>query len=162
MEKEEFVRLVLQSEETLFHVSFSLLHNEADAADAVQEAVTKAFAGRNKLREKQYFKTWLIRILINECHTLLRKRKKTAPFEETDLEYAGAPSQGAYSPVKEEYLDLYRAIDGLEDKDKICVQLYYMEEYSVGQIAQVLKMPEGTVKSRLHRARILLRGMLKE
>ena len=64
--------------------------------------------------------------------------------------------------IKEEYLDLYHAINKLEEKEKICVLLFYMEDYSVAQIAEVLKIPGGTVKSRLNRARKQLKGLLQE
>ena len=64
--------------------------------------------------------------------------------------------------IKEEYLDLYRAIEQLEEGEKICILLFYMEDYSVSQIADVLRIPEGTVKSRLSRARKHLKGILQE
>lgn len=165
MEKEEFTQLVLQSEATLFHVSFGLLHNEQDCADVVQEAVVKAWTNRHKLREKQYFKTWIVRIVLNECYTFLRSRKKSLLFYEENYVEEASDSEdyaSGYSFVKEEYLDLYKAIDSLQNKDKICVQLFYMEDYSVAQIARVLKVPEGTVKSRLRRARLQLKEFLQD
>lgn len=157
MEKDEFTRLVLETEETLFHVSFTLLHNEQDCADVVQEAVVKAFVNRDRLREPDHFKTWLVRILINECYAFLRKRKRYLPLEEEVSASGNLPD----SCVKEEYLDLYYAMERLEKRDRICVQLFYMEQYSIRQIARVLKIPEGTVKSRLGRARKQLRKMLE-
>ena len=68
----------------------------------------------------------------------------------------------AWAPVREEYLDLYRAMEEISEKDRLCIQLYYMEDYSVRQIAQILRVPEGTVKSRMRRARQQLRGLLAD
>ena len=158
MEREVFLQKTLESESTLFHVAFSILHEEQDCADAVQEAITKAYAQREKLQNSDYFKTWLTRIVINECYNLLRKKRRyTNLCEETvaDKEYL-------QEYIKEEYLDLYQAINKLEEKEKICVLLFYMEDYSVAQIAEVLKIPGGTVKSRLNRARKQLKGLLQE
>lgn len=158
MTKEQFTEYVLQAESTMFHVAFSILHHEADCADAVQEAVLKAFASRQKLRNPEYFSTWLIRILINECYGILRSRSRQTPMEEAAIERSAEES--AY--IREEYLDLYRAVEKLAEKDKICVVLFYMEDCTIAQIADILAIPEGTVKSRLNRARLKLRGLLKE
>lgn len=156
MEKEQFVQLILKAEPTLFHIAYSILHDEQNCADAVSEAVVKAYANKDSLREIRYFKTWIVRIVINECYAFLRKQKKYSPISEEFVKNI----EDSKHFVKEEYLDLYRAIDKLRNKDKICVLLYYMEDYSVHQISQILKIPEGTVKSRLKRARVALKGML--
>lgn len=156
MDKNQFVQLVLEAEPTLFHVSFSILHHEQDCADAVQEAVVKAYEQRDTLKNPAYFKTWLVRIVMNECYQILRKRKRNVPLEEEFLE--NDRKLGRY--VREDYLDLYRAIAGLKEKDKICILLFYMEDFTIAQIAKILEIPEGTVKSRLNRAKKQLKGML--
>ena len=99
-----------------------------------------------------------MRILLNECYALLRRQKRLLPMEEQMLDLQA--DFGNY--VREEYLDLYRAIDALREKDRICVLLYYIEDYSIREIAQIMRMPEGTIKSRLRRARLQLRDMLKD
>lgn len=157
MNKEQFTRLTLDAEATMFHVAFSILHQEQDCCDAVQEAVTKAYAGRDTLKNPAYFKTWIIRILLNECYALLRKQKRQIPVEEEMLD----AQTDLCSYIKEEYLDLYRAIRALKERERICVILYYIEDYSVRQIAQILHIPEGTVKSRLRKSRIQLKDLLK-
>ena len=158
MDKDEFLRLALDSEPTLFHVSFSILHNEQDCADAVQEAILKAYENRHKLKEIKYFKTWIVRIVINECYSILRKKKRFQVYDDTvqkDNTYLS-------NYIKEEYIDLYQAINRLGEKEKICVILYYLEDYSVAETADVLKIPIGTVKSRLNHARKELKGLLSE
>lgn len=158
MDREEFLQLTLEAESTLFHISFSILHDEQDCADAVQEGILKAYMQRNKLREIKYFKTWLVRIVINECYGILRRNRKLQRFEENIVE--NKSYFGNY--IKEEYLDLYQAISRLEEKEKICILLFYMEDYSVAEIADVLKIPVGTVKSRLNRGRKKLKDYLDE
>lgn len=158
MEKEQFIELMMEAEADMFHIAFSILRREQDCSDAVQEAVMKAYAKRDTLRNPVYFKTWVMRILINECYSFLRRQKKVVPMEEQLLEVQ--VDFGDY--VREEYLDLYQAIDSLKEKDRICVLLYYIEDYSVKQIAKILGMPEGTIKSRLRRARIQLKDMLRD
>lgn len=156
MEKEIFLQKVLEAENTLFHVSFSILRNEQDCADAVQEAILKAYASRDSLKNTDYFRTWIVRIVINECYGLLRKRRV---YEEYDENLLWDPSSsGGY--VKEEYLDLYNAIEKLERRERDCVVLYYLEDFPVEEIAGILKIPSGTVKSRLSRARKQLKGLL--
>ena len=158
MDKEEFLRLALDSEQTLFHVSFSILHDEQDCADAAQEAILKAYENRHKLKEIRYFKTWIVRIVINECYSILRRKKRFQTYDDT------VQKDNAYlsNYVKEEYVDLYQAIDRLSQKEKMCIILYYLEDYTIAEIADVLKIPIGTVKSRLHHARKELKGLLDE
>lgn len=158
MDKEEFLRLALDAEPTLFHVSFSILHNEQDCADAVQEAILKAYENRHKLKEIKYFKTWIVRIVINECYSILRKKKHFQTYDDAVLKDDAYLS--AY--IKEEYIDLYQAVDRLGQKKKICVILYYFEGYSAAETAEVLKISVGTVKSRLSHARKELKGLLGE
>lgn len=157
MNREDFLKLALEAETTAFHIAFSILRDEQDCGDAVQEALLKAYEQRNKLRDEDYFKTWFIRIVMNECYSILRSRKKSGVYDEQIL----SDKSLLCDYIKEEYLDLYQAISRLEEKEKMCILLFYMEDYSVAQIAEVLKIPCGTVKSRLNRARTNLRGLLE-
>lgn len=158
MDKEQFIKRITEVEADMFHLAFSILHREQECSDAVQEAVVKAYAARDTLRNHVYFKTWIMRILLNECYALLRRQKRLVPMEEQMLDV----QTGFDAYVREEYMDLYRAIDALKEKDRVCVLLYYIEDYPVRQIAQILRIPEGSVKSRLRRARMQLKDMLKD
>lgn len=158
MNKEQFSEKVLELEAVLFHVSYGILQNLQDCEDVVQEAVLKAYANKDKLKNPDFFKTWLVRILMNECYSFLRKRTREIPLNEEILE----DTEYVEDFIKEEYLDLYECMKQLEEKDRICVQLFYMEGYSLKEIARVFRIPEGTVKSRLSRARVRLRESLGE
>lgn len=158
MKKEKFVALMKEAEPTLFHVAFSILHHEQDSADAVSEAIVKAYEGKDTLRNPAYFKTWMVRIVINECYGMLRKNRRLLPMAEQILREGDSVTEDRY--IKAEYLDLYRAIRKLKEKDKICIILFYMEDFTLTQIAEILSVPTGTVKSRLNRARKQLKDWL--
>ncbi|WP_413927189.1 RNA polymerase sigma factor [Clostridioides sp. ES-S-0001-03] len=104
-------------------------------------------------KEQQYFKTWLIRIVINECNSLRRKQFNLLPFEEI--------LKNKKVEEDDDYSDLYIAIQGLSKKIKIPIVLYYIEGYSIDEIKEILDIPQGTVKSRLSRGRKLLKTKLE-
>lgn len=76
MNKEQLGELILASSESMFHVAKTLLRNDADCSDAISETIVKAFAKLHTLQNDRYGKTWLIRILINECYITMRREKR--------------------------------------------------------------------------------------
>ena len=82
MMKEKFTELILENEEMMCKVAMSMLCNEKDCEDAVQTAILSAFEKLSALKHEAYFRTWLMRILINTCNKLLRQRKRTAELTE--------------------------------------------------------------------------------
>lgn len=82
LDKTTFINNILESEQTLYRISKSILGNDQDCEDAVNNAILKAYEKLDSLKEQQYFKTWLIRIVINECNSLRRKQFNLLPFEE--------------------------------------------------------------------------------
>lgn len=152
MDKEKFTQEVLNAEQTMYRVAKSILLNDHDCEDAVQEAVLKAFSKLSSLREEKYFKTWLIRILINECYRNKRAKSKLVPFNE----YADTQPK-----IHDDYSYLYSAVIQLKEPIRIVIVLHYIEGYSVQEIGKILKIPAGTVKSRLYSGRKLLKEELK-
>ena len=155
MDKSEFTRRILEAEPTLYHISKSILKNDYDCADAVQEAILKAFVKLDTLREERYFKTWVCRILIRECYKIAKTRK----FTEYD-EYAEGQLVYEYENGGNQDIGLYDAIMRLKPKHRIVVTLHYVDGFSVSQVAKILKIPQGTVKSRLSKARADLKHEL--
>lgn len=153
MKRDEFAVLVLASTDSLYRVAKGILHQDSECEDAVWEAVTTAFEKLDTLRQDQYAKTWLIRILIHECYRILRRQKKLAPSENALLNVSDEPC---------DYSELYDAIYNLKDKYKIPVILFYIEGFSVTEIARITDTSEGNVKNRLHRARIQLKKILEQ
>ncbi len=152
MDKDSFAKNVLEAETTMYRVAKSIMVNESDCEDAVSEAVLKAYEKLNTLREERYFKTWLIRILINECYRKKRAQAKIIPLED----YAESLTVN-----DESCSELYGAVMKLKPRIRITVVLHYIEGYGVEEIAGILKIPAGTVKSRLHAGRKMLREELK-
>lgn len=155
MNKARFAEIVLQNEKQLYRIAKSILKNDEDCADAAQEAVTKGFANLCKLRDDNYAKTWLIRILIHECYQIRRKSEKTLPvLQEKDIN--STDSQALYT-----WFEVYEMLSELPEKLRLVLILYYLEGYKVKEIAEILRIPQGTVKSRLERARKQLRKIME-
>ena len=154
MDKADFTSRVLSAENSLYRIAKCVLIHDADCEDAVQETILRAWEKRDTLRQPEYFKTWLTRILINECNRLARKRPDTV-----DIETCGtlaAPDGGKVD------MELRESLLGLPRKLRTAVVLYYIEGYSVQETARLTRVPEGTVKSRLSRARSLLWASLSD
>ena len=151
MDRDEFTRRVRASQEKLYRISCGLLREPQDRMDAVQDAILKAWCNLRKLRDEEYFDTWLIRILINECHNRHRTQARFVP-----LESAPEPSEPQQANPQ-----LRDAVYALPPKLRIPILLHYMEGYRTDEIAQMLRLPGGTVRSRLRRARTMLKTMLE-
>ena len=154
MKKEQLGQLILASEDTLYHVAKTLLPSDADCADAIQEAIVKAFTNLHTLRQDSYAKTWLVRILINECYALMRRKKRLVSLEEYQNPETAQESK--------DYSDLYEAVRRLPPDIRICIILYYLEGYSIKETAGILRVTESTVKNRLARARNRMRRDLEQ
>lgn len=81
MTKEQLGDLIIASEESLYRVARTLLQNDADCADAIQESIVKAFSNFHTLKKDEHARTWLTRILINECYGIMRKEKKLVSLD---------------------------------------------------------------------------------
>ena len=154
MKKEELGELIMASEDAMYHVAKTLLYSDADCADAIQEAIVKAFSKLDTLKKDAYAKTWLMRILLNECYSVMRKEKRVVSLEDY--------RQEEKAEEQKDYSDLYEAIYRLPEEMRLSVTLYYLEGYSVREIATMMKTTESAVKNRLARARQRLRNELAE
>ncbi len=152
MDKEAFANVVLSSTDSLYRISKSILKNDTDCEDAVQEAIAIGFSKLGTLRQDAYAKTWLTRILIHECYGLLKKREKT-------ISILAEPDNADYS--HSDYSELYDALSTLKKELRLTLVLYYIEGYSIQEIAKIIRIPTGTVKSRLSRARKALRCIME-
>ncbi len=154
MNKNDFTEQVMAAEETLYHISKSILKNDCDCADAVQETIITAYSKLHSLRDERFFKTWLCRILINECYRICRANKRVVPLED----YMEARS----SSEQQNDLGLFDAIMELKTELRLVIVLHYIEGFKTMEMAEILKIPEGTVKSRLSRARTELKSVFGE
>ena len=154
MDAVTFQAKALQLERLMFHVSWSMLGREPDCADAVQEALTRAWQRRSSLRNPEKFKPWLMRILVNTCNDILRRQSRQTLLADEDLlSQEDTPSDP---------LSVREAIECLKPEWRTVILLHYLEGCSVSEIAQMLQIPQGTVKSRLLYARKRLCALMKE
>ena len=152
MNHEEFAKRVESVRTKLYKTALSYLGSESLALDAVDEAVYKALCGKWRLRQPEFFDTWITRILINECHNELRRQKRIYPLEE--LPETAAEAFDAL-PLKE-------ALRHLPKDLKDVIILRFFTGLSVAETAQTLQIPIGTAATRQRKALQLLRLELSE
>lgn len=160
-DKQAFEEIIMENIDYLYRVAYGILNNEEDISDAVSNTVLKAFGKLKTLKKEEFFKTWITKILINECHDQIRKNKKIVYIDDYKQEQQEKMLYNTNTPEKEIQIDIKQAIKQLEPDLKHIVILYYLQEKSIGEIAQEIHIPEGTVKSRLSRARKSMAEILK-
>nr|WP_325296892.1 sigma-70 family RNA polymerase sigma factor [uncultured Dysosmobacter sp.] len=153
MDRDEFAARTETVKQRLYRTAYLYLGSEADALEAVDEAVYQALRGLRKLREPALFETWLTRILINECHRELRRRKRLAG-EDALPETAGPDAYDAL-PLKD-------AVRRLPEELRLVVILRFFAGYTQAETAAALRVPQGTVATRQRKALQVLRLELGE
>lgn len=133
-----------------------------DSEDVVQDTFVKVYLHCRELKNDSGFKAWLMRILVRTAYKACRKKGRELPDDEAADKADTFPARSALDNLlaREEARTVFEAVCGLSLKQRTVVILFYYQEYSVGQIAQLLGCREGTVKSRLHGAREQLRKVL--
>lgn len=142
----EIGNLLMENMKSMYRVAFSILKTEEEISDAISNTTVIVFEKIHTLKNAEFFKTWLVRILINECNKIHRQNKKIIYLEnynQTDLVYND----------KYDDFGVRQAIKKLDEDLKTMVILYYFEDFNIKEISEIQKLPEGTVKSRLSRAR---------
>lgn len=154
--KEQLGDLILESQHQMYATAKSILKDDHDCADAIQETIVKAFAKLDTLQKDRYAKTWIMRILMNECYNICRKNEKILPIDQY-MDCIETPQRN-----ETDYGDLYEAVCELCEELRIPVVLYYVEDFSCREIAEILGISEGAVQKRLARARGKLRNQLED
>ena len=154
MKKENFSKMVLQAEASLYRVAKSILHNDEDSADAMQNGILKAFQKLDTLKNDRYFKTWLTRIVINECYQIIRQAERQVSLDE----YPGWEAEAVYM---EEESQVMRELMQLDEKYRIPIVLHEIEGYSAKEIGEMLDLSETNVRNRLFRGKAVLRKRLE-
>ncbi|MDO5136672.1 MAG: sigma-70 family RNA polymerase sigma factor [Eubacteriales bacterium] len=145
-----FLELMERNSLSMYKVARGILNNEEDAADAVQDTILHCFEKIHTLKKPEYFKTWMIRILINECNQILRmNRREALPGE--------LPDEACRDGALEEF-EFREMLNLVEERYRLVLILYYVEGFKVQEIADLLDMKENTVKTRLARAREQIRA----
>jgi len=165
-EKESFGRLISKYQDRLFNSMVQILRNEVEAEDVVQDAFVLAFTKLRSFQGNSAFFTWLYRIAYNVAITRLRRRRPTVPLDGTDetsrLEFPDSgPSPDDRIQKQEQAIQINQALDRLSHEHRAILILREMDELDYDAISEILDLPIGTVRSRLHRARSRLRENLE-
>jgi len=153
--REAFTALFSQMSSRLYRTALGILGNPHDAADALQEAGLKAYRYYDKLQSREAGAAWLTRILINACYDQGRRRSRAVP---TGLDVLEKEEPSAVVPETD--WELVQALQELSEDQRTTVVLRFFQDMSIPQIAQVMKVPDGTVKSRLHASLARMRSLL--
>lgn len=164
---EAFEQLVLKYQDRLYNTVFHMVGHAEDARDIVQEALVQAFLKLDSFRRDSAFYTWLYRIAFNVAITHQRRRRPVVSMDQARETGVMDPPDGQDSPVenlerKERCERIRLAIGQLPDEHRAVLVLREIDGCCYETIAEVLDLPVGTVRSRLHRARLQLRDALAE
>lgn len=146
---EAFLELMDRNSLAMYKVARAILNNDNDAADAIQDTILSCFEKIHTLKKPEYFKTWLIRILINKCIGILwhyDRENLSGKIPETMRE--------DQSLAEFEFKEMLNLID---EKYRLILIFYYLEGFKISEIAEILGINENTVKTRLARAREQIR-----
>ncbi|MDK0642537.1 sigma-70 family RNA polymerase sigma factor [Clostridium perfringens] len=155
--KESFGILIKNNKEYLYKMAFLYVKDEQDALEVIHETVYRAFLNIKKLKKAKFFNTWITRILINVSIDFLKKKGKNEMLDES------TPIRKEKCEIStEEKLDLYNAIDLLNDNYKTVIIMMYFNDMKIKDISKVMEIPENTVKTYLRRAKQALGEILKE
>jgi RNA polymerase sigma-70 factor, ECF subfamily len=155
---EAFELLIKQESDKLYKIAFLHVRNKEDALDVIQESVYKAFISIEKLKNPDFFSTWLVKILIRTAYRVLEQRKVLAFIDDdsiTDLLDKEVPEY-------EQQVDLSYAVSKLKNNYQTVIILFYYNDLSIRDISKTLDKPEGTIKTYLRRARLELKKMIGE
>lgn len=140
-----FTELMQSHMQNMYKTARAILHNDEDAADAISDTILVCWEKLGQLKQAAFFKTWMTRILINQCNDILRHRKKVIPVDEI-RENPGLPQE--YENV--EWMETLKKLD---EKYRLVIILYYVDGLKTPEISDVLHMPVSTVRTRLSRGR---------
>lgn len=155
-DKEAFSRIIEEVKFKLYKTAMSILKNDDDACDAIQDTLMSAYQNIKSLNNKEFFTTWIIRILINKCYDIIRKNKKII-----DLTERISKEKDTFYEQYSEKSELEIMLNCLEEDLRLVTVLYYYDDLSIKEISEIINIPEGTVKSRLSRAREKISKMYK-
>lgn len=143
--EDAFTELMQSQLQAMYKTARAILKNDEDAADAISETILICWEKMKQLKKPEFFKTWLTRILINECNNILRQRKRVHPVEEVE--------ETARSVYEYENIEWMEMMNGLDEKYRLVMILYYVNGLNATEIASALHIPVSTVRTRLSRGR---------
>ena len=148
-----FTLLMDEQIQGMYKIARSILRNDEDAADAIQETILTCWEKLETLKVNQYFKTWMTRILINHCYNILNQNRKVAYMDQLPE----IPTEFDHHE-----LEWQEALSVLTEKYRLIIVLYYAQGFKTKEIAKILKLSDNAVRARLSRARAQLQKYYEE
>lgn len=148
-----FVKTVEEQKELMFRLAYNIMQNATDSEDIVAESICKAWEKRASLKSPAKLKNWMLRITINLAKNAIILRNRTKLVEDCQKYYINRTS---------EEKNVWELVKYLKEKESTVIILYYYSGFSVREISQILRVPEGTIKSRLSQARKHLKNLMQE
>lgn len=158
--EQKFTELIEENKLRFYKTAKVILKNDDDIYDAIQDALISMYRSYEQLENKEYFSTWATRIVINKCYDLLRKNRNNVVAIDEKVE--NDMNMAQYDKYEVDEYGIKEAMKYLNEDFKLIVVLYYYNNYSIKEISQIVNIPEGTVKSRLSKAREILRQKLEK
>lgn len=142
-DKDAFTELMQLYMKDMYRIAIAILMNEEDAADALQDTILTCWEKLYSLKKPEYFKTWMTRILMNHCYDIIRNNKVCE-----NIELYEEPSK-----CDEYNLELKEAYASVDERYRLPMELYYSQGFKIREIAEILSLPQNTIKTRLSRGR---------
>lgn len=171
-DRDAFDELVKMHQSKIVNMAYGMLSDREDAFDATQEVFVRVYKNIDSFKGNSSFSTWIYRICVNVCSDMLRKRQRGGNIISINTAYSdddkemdicdGAPTPEEYAQLSEKQAAIRTAISKLKDEYRAVITLFDIEGLSYDEISVILKLPSGTVKSRLNRARNALKKILSE
>lgn len=156
-DKIAFSELISAIEKELYLIAKTKLKNDDDIGDAIQETIYKSYKNIKKLKDNAIFKTWIIKILMNECNNIYKKKSKySISYEEKEME------KYLVANDKSDNVEFEVLIKDLDSEEKLILTLYYCSKYTIKEISKIAKIKENTIKSKMARARNKIRKQIEE
>lgn len=157
-----FKQLSQSIEKDLYRIAKTRLKNDDDIKDAIQNTMISVYKNVKKINNIDYFKTWMIRILINECNKIYNlNKKKNNVFDKLKVGSISSIYDNSIQNLNDT-LNFEYLIDQLNYDEKIVITLYYNSQFSCTEISNILKINVHTIKTRLNRAKNKLKKLYKE
>jgi RNA polymerase sigma-70 factor (ECF subfamily) len=147
-----FGALMARHERRVYNLAYRMLGNSEDARDATQDAFLSCFRHLSTFRGDSAFGTWLHRIAVNACYDALRRRRETLSLDDRPTE----PAQRDHADQTASAIDIQRALLAVPPDFRVVVVMHEIQDMPIEDVAAILGLPAGTVKSRLHRGRVAL------
>ena len=147
-DKDAFCRLMDEQMQSMYKIAISYVKNDEDAADAIQDTILSCYENLKSLKYNRYFKTWMIRILINNCYDIRRQKERLTSMDDYE----------EMAVTDESNLEFKELLSILDERYRIPMLLYYGQGYKIKEIAELLHIPISTVQTRLDRGRNKLKA----